>query len=465
MTKDFFQSSPENTMRKQGEVTEPKPDKEKIVDAQIERLLIQYGEKINEGNNGVIYLIEIPKEEEEREEFSAVLDGLEVEDTNEKVFKLLKFYRPGTAEKEYKMQKMAYETLQAANFDGEIAQTPKVSMFRDLDLSQEAVDKLTSRGMAGLTEKVEMIVMDFVPGEDLATLLYKEVVRTHPKLVHLASKVDELSFDDLQEEVSLALNFKAPGGKARDEGERNFEAEKVANDNAKELMRYLKRNKFNLDPTVGKQIKNVLKVLHDNGIAHRDCHSRNFMLSTQEINKEQVITVHLIDFGAATTFQGQLTDDVYKHEDGMGRYVQDEQTLKLLEPLMEDASETEKNWREQYQLKLERLEEYLEPRKEWENLFDMIPEKGSVDYQKIFNYIMPTFPGSEEQRVMVMAVLMKQLIEDEEAALEEKGKDVEGGMKEFKDEIIQFLNKQIVDTKKYSMFVVNKLKDLLKYFS
>ncbi|KPJ85348.1 hypothetical protein AMJ57_03410 [Parcubacteria bacterium SG8_24] len=257
---------------------EEREEIERLREALIEEMILEHAEKVNEGNNGVIYQIgseEMPVEFVER----ARELGIELGEGG--ALKILKVYYPGKGAREFEMQQRAYEIAAAKKDDPEYAQVPKPIHFQDIEADEEtlAAIRRVSRDFRS-TKRIEVLIMDFVPGKDLATAFYAEVVRHHPKTRHLAEQVDTMSVDDLHLEASLALGFERPGGKARDEGARQYEETKVLSGNHEKLISFLEnRTDVQIDPTIVRQFKNTIDLFHRQGFTIRDGHRRNFMIS------------------------------------------------------------------------------------------------------------------------------------------------------------------------------------------
>ncbi len=293
---------------------------EKFIDASLEELCERYLSKFNEGNNGMILKMRVEDMPPD------LVDGLKkngIELGDEKVAKILKIYSGGKGRHEFEMQKKAHELVEAQPDKEKYARIPKPYFYRDIAVGPEAQEKLkgmTDKGYG--SDRVEMFMMDFVPGDDVATVLYKEVAKRHDKTVDIAPRVDELGFPELQDRVFQALNFSVPGGKSRDAGAREFEMRKVFAENAEKLDAYLERRGFRIDPAVVAQMENTMNLFHRNGLAFRDGHQRNFMISGDYAaapagaTKERPPQVYVIDFGAATELEGRRLDEVFREVDG-----------------------------------------------------------------------------------------------------------------------------------------------------
>src|SRR5687768_2104984 len=302
------------------ETAENREAVEKFIDAALEELCERHLSKFNEGNNGIILKL---KMEDIPSKLLADLKEAGIELGDHKVAKILKIYSGGEGRQEFQLQKKAHELVDSQPDKEKYAQVPRPYFYRDFPVGDAAKESLK-----GLTEKayganrVEMFMMDYVPGDDVATVLHKEVARRHPKTVDIADHVDEMRFDDLQDRIQQALGFARPGGKSRDDGIRDAEMRKVNNENAKKIDTFLEQRGFHIDPTVVSQIENTMALFHKNGLAFRDGHQRNFMISgdyaaaAPGTERQKPPQVFVIDFGAATEIGGRRLDDVFHEVDG-----------------------------------------------------------------------------------------------------------------------------------------------------
>lgn len=302
------------------ETAENREAVEKFIDAALEELCERHLSKFNEGNNGIILKLRM---EDIPPKLLSDLKEAGIELGDQKVAKILKIYSGGKGRQEFEMQKKAHELVDRQPDKEKYAQVPRPYFYRDFavgDAAKESIKGMTEKPYGA--DRVEMFMMDFVPGDDVAAILHKEVARRHPKTVDIADHVDEMRFDDLQDRVQQALGFARPGGKSRDDGIRDAENRKVNNENAKKIDTFLDQRGFHIDPAVVSQIENTMALFHKNGLAFRDGHQRNFMISgdyaaaVPGAERQGPPQVFVIDFGAATELGGRRLDDVFHEVDG-----------------------------------------------------------------------------------------------------------------------------------------------------
>lgn len=309
-----------------------RPRTERFIDASFLEMLKHRTRKINEGQNGVIFRLNMGSlSTADHEHFKKA--GLDFEGDN--VAKILKLNTGGQGKQEFAMQKQVHELLANQADPTMYAQIPEAKFYRSLPLTTDSKEYLALYGVkAG--QECEVIVMDEVKGDDVATALYKEVLRRHPQAVHLASYADEMDFIDLQSHVAQVLAFAAPSGKSRDEQERQFEERKVFALNSEKVFRYLAQSGFKINPKIVEKMERTMDLLHDNGLIHRDAHHRNFMVTgSLGLPKagEPEPEVYLIDFGTTVAFEGAFSDELYSVQtgaDGIKNYLNDKAVPKDL---------------------------------------------------------------------------------------------------------------------------------------
>lgn len=329
---------------------EPKSDAERVeafVEARILELLEQYAEKTNEGTNGFIMRLRIEavpssirKELRQR--------GFNFPEEDEAV-KILKINSPGEGSREAKMQKLACDIVEThGNDPTKYAQVPKVYFMKELPITSSSKEKFAEQGVRLSGDSAEVIGMEFIEGDDLATALYREALRLKAKelgggedVLGLSYSIDRLQIQELQEAIIQQFDFRRPGGKGATEAERAHEQQKLQKENTAKLIGYLRRSHFVLDLRILSQIKNTLEIFHENGFAHRDAHHRNFMVKgslTARPNSPPPRTF-IVDFGTAETFKGsyasaqrELFHDVATPR-GRMNFVDDLEILHQLEEL------------------------------------------------------------------------------------------------------------------------------------
>jgi serine/threonine protein kinase len=299
---------------------------EQLIDHALEDLIIGHSRKVNEGNNGVIFHLDLRGIEPAS---LAELKRQGIELGEEQAVKVLKVYFGGNGKLEFNLQSRAYRLLEGQ--EG-VARIPRPILYRDIQLTTEGKKELRTRGVR--TEKrVEILLMEFVPGIDLATLLYREALRRrYPELYPTLEDTTSLPLSTLMMDVASALGLERPGGKGATETERAFERRKVEMANAKKLFDFLRQKGFVLPARIVQLLERTVACLHEDGMIHRDMHERNIMLTHP--SDLQNSDVYLVDFGSARSFSGPYRgqeQSLYEDPEAGVVYVQDEMALRLLE--------------------------------------------------------------------------------------------------------------------------------------
>lgn len=180
-----------------------------------------------------------------------------------------------------------------------LAHVPRGHASYDLEISDEFRDFLNENGAALVNGRVGVVIMDYIEGADLATLLYREALRrTYDEGDPYApEELEHLSFNELHRITANKLNFSTPGGRSRDENERGFEDEKVKAENAEKLFTTLEESGFVLPSAVLDQIRNTIDAFHRNNLYHNDLHERQIILKDGDLETPRAF---IIDYGTAS---------------------------------------------------------------------------------------------------------------------------------------------------------------------
>lgn len=311
---------------------------EMVIEAAINEILEYRAKRINEGRNGIIFRLEGVAEE-----VSQKLAGAGYSVSNEQIAKILKISKKGAGEHEYRMQQKALNIVASQEGAEGFAKVPMLHGYCELPITEEVKSKLETFGFDSSNKRADIIFMDYIDGEDIATGLYREVIKRHPRTVHLKDVAHQLDFDELQKEVSHALAFTVPGGKARDENERMIEHYRIMQMNMERLVTFLKRSGFQLNPSIPKQIATTIDLFHKNGLCLRDAHHRNFLvtgdLEAGKNGEERPCQVYTIDFGSAVEFDGRYSEDAYIDEVSGARFPNDETIVAQLKQFITESSD------------------------------------------------------------------------------------------------------------------------------
>lgn len=263
---------------------------DQVIESLLELSLI-YGAKRNEGTKGVILEINIDELPEDiKEKF---LDCYEADDQlGERVLaaKVIKVASSHGGLHEARMQTRAYDLVSQADESEHLAKIPMLRGYSEIEVKSEMVRAHLEHSGVKAGEKVEVLLMDFIPGEDLATHIFRRVLKTEEYYREMADRYD---FDELQSHVANKLGYERP--RAGDPGT-NFE-KKVYNANESKLFEFMRRNGIMIDREIIDRSLATLEKLRENGIYHNDIHPRNIMIETDEQGK--IVDVYVIDFATA----------------------------------------------------------------------------------------------------------------------------------------------------------------------
>lgn len=358
--------SPENIYfnhhRKAQPVESGPEDTLEIEDAMLE-FLISQSYYINAGNNGVIHAVSgehIPSLIKESEELG--------KDRKTLALKMLKIYEAGVGEAEFAMQKKAYDLIMQQEDRHGYAQIPKPIFCKSVRIASETVrQQLKGEGIAS-PEKVSLICMDYIDGEDFAMHLYKKIIMRAEKIS--AQDLAHMSFVELQSRVAHILDFHVAKQRNNPAAE-----EMVARDNAKKIIPFLKRSQnqsTSLRPEFVEKIRKTINVLHKNGIHHRDLHERNIMLpynaQTGLCDEEYP---YIIDFGASIEVGADVSaEDIYTQDEH--RLVDDLMVVTAYKDLTLSKTDEKKKRIATIEDTCNRIQKRLEKQEAWKSFTEKV---------------------------------------------------------------------------------------------
>ena len=235
------------------------------------------------------------------------LDALKIESSgDDQAIKLFKLYSPRMGAWEYKMHQQAYEAVQnipvgeRENF----ASVPKLSSMHGVQLEETVKQELEKRFSAFITgNETQLIAMEYVDGEDLATIFYKWILEKQN--LFSAEETDKMHFGRLYEEVAACLRFETlPDGVIDDPRALELAEWKNTANNTAKLYDFLRKHHFPLPPQAAAQVENTLKIFHKAHITHGDAFERNVMITggMKALRKNKNLDgqrPYIIDFGEA----------------------------------------------------------------------------------------------------------------------------------------------------------------------
>ncbi len=336
---------------------------EKMLEQILDRVILEDYERIDEGENGIIGIVNLEKlkndfneqintdlerdlEPEQIDEFFNRSLGISSESTETRMaLKMLKIYSEEAGEKEVKMQKIAHNIVQKEkekNPNKSYADIPQIHLHSSVNIDPDSnIAKKLEKDHVKIEEgKAYIVAMDYVPGADFMTYVYRKVL--------IASNISEdicenMSLGELETRISdlrIIRDFSIPQIK---EGEDlRLKRYEVNHQNIKKCLAYLSKEKgFNINKEIPEQLRNTLNALHYNGIAHLDLHPRNVIISGGK-------DIFVIDFGMSQEFRitdnnpQQSLEGVYSEKSkDRERFVRDDVILALIEKGSVTKSEKE----------------------------------------------------------------------------------------------------------------------------
>lgn len=266
---------------------------------------LAYGQRLNEGMNGVIVRVQL-QDFPEKDRAVALRSGMFGEFADDAAVKVLKIYREEAAKIEYRHQFLVREALtRAANRGEMVASVPEPHMVHTMTLPngalRDAYRSLTK--IPTLEDRVSCISMEFIPGEDLGTYVWRQygqaLVRRAMRLdMERVTGIDERFLadlerpstyhlvrnmvDDLQRRIGvlsemrhLLLESVPP---ARNDAEQ-IKVRQASDRNVKRMTQLLQLDGFRIDPKLYTTIEATIDACRRAQIVLLDCHERNIMLT------------------------------------------------------------------------------------------------------------------------------------------------------------------------------------------
>lgn len=264
-------------------------------------MAILYGQMHNEGQNAVIFRIEVGKLPQEALKKIFTDNDKEIP-TGRLATKIIKVYTTRAAANEAKNHQRVYDLLED-NFEEGMARIPEPHVHAEIDIRTETMKaKLEEVGVQVKSGKVGVMMMDYIKGIDLITHVYREILKklpqdqfklTYPDAREIKEKLledpDSIDFAKLEEAImfALAIEGSEPGEKDEDVLRRDLSNRTKVFDAFQDLG-------LTIDPEILERARKTISLLNKNNIYHNDLHERNIMVEFDEDG--EVVNVYLIDF-------------------------------------------------------------------------------------------------------------------------------------------------------------------------
>ncbi len=266
-------------MNKENPITKADAEKEKNVTKFIESV-IKDSRFADAGNEGLIYRLD---KQQLPEGFSDFLESNGIRIEGDIASKILKVYTRGQGATEFKALEKASKLLDSYSDKTGLAKVPKPIFLREIPVTQSLKESLGQKAEEIVGDKIEVILMDYIEGDDLATALYKkalEIIQGNdfdPKII------EGMDYQSLARYVQDEFTQKTHKSVQREES--------PMGDDMNWLRKFLKDNGFSPDSSIAAQIKKTVELMDKKGMSHGDIHPRNIKIHNSQ--------VYLLDFGKA----------------------------------------------------------------------------------------------------------------------------------------------------------------------
>jgi len=345
---------------------------------------VLYGQKHNEGQNAVIFRVEVSKLPPE------ALQKIFTE-KNKKIpvgglaSKVIKVYVSAVAAKEAGNHQQIFELInkEIQDSDQPMARIPEPHVNAELPIRTPSMkSKLEEAGIQIHSDKIGIMMMDYINGIDLMTHVYRQIIKNLPedqfKLNYpdvsmikkqLVDDPDSVDFAKLEEAIIFALAIQ--GGKAGEGDE-----DRIRRDlgNRKRVFDAFQSLGLTIDPEILNRVRRTVSFMNKNGIYHNDLHERNIMIETDQDG--ELVDVFLIDFDKVSGTK----DESWGGDMGVvGEYGK---LTKTKEELRQDQQDREMKGITDYVEKLKKAR-----KKQWDTFMEQIEDLIGKKYPKLMQYL------------------------------------------------------------------------------
>ncbi|MFA5155296.1 MAG: protein kinase [Patescibacteria group bacterium] len=373
---------------------EGQAENDKRLEDYLKKKILIGATKINEGHDGVIGLVNL---DSLPPEIAAVFEPANPETKdgpNQLATKVLKIYEYGAGKQEFDMHRRAYDLVRETN-SPDLIKIPQIYLYRQLDINEEDNElkkKLETDGIDTSSKKCDLMLMDFIPGDDFGSFLYKEVVKhasdrelfNDRELLDFREEIKtgkaETNLNRLTEAVDILIGveYNNPKNDAR-------EQIRIEQDNYLKIIKFLQQKGFRLSGEKFNKIKNTLNYLHKNGIYHRDLHERNIMVTYTD--NGEIEDFYLVDFGLAIDLNASQNNEAYREKDQI--YRDDDFILRVCEPLTKSPDDIKQEKKSKLLDNLEKTGQRLKKRLTVDSLWPA----DSLNLQAVADNIEKTVRG------------------------------------------------------------------------
>lgn len=312
--------SMENPFASQESVKKSNPERMEPTEEKVfSELLLKHAQKMNEGNNGVIFELQQDGMRPEVQQFLEKAGVMNV-GSERSVAKLLKLSEPGKLQREFGLQKAAHDLVHplAVSEMGMYADIPNPRYYGRLKMSSAIDQFVQSHDLRVQTPELELVVMDRVEGTDLDTIMMREFLLMNPAsdFFEKPEAIEGWSYNDLTEEaamvVGLSLDMEKPMSKFTQQEWQQYSRFREMRD------RKLDRLGFRLDARLIQAVMSSADVIDVNkNILWGDGNLRNVMIEG-DYRPHAGGKAWMIDFGGSKTSDEVEAVSKYKQNSTAG---------------------------------------------------------------------------------------------------------------------------------------------------
>jgi len=247
--------------------------------------MIQEGREIGSGKDAVVFKVDLAAlPQNERDALVEKEIIFPSDEVDAMAAKILKVCNHDLGDHEFRMQKRARDILVG---EKDVARVPDIASASGQHISEKTRDYLNRHGTL-LKDEVEILMMDFIDGQDLGSMVYDFVLR---QMGYENDYIADLTYEQKDQLVGQELGFELPNLESAHTPEEHESAKAVVFDrNENKMIKYLRRMGFRLDPKIFEKVDNAVRIFNNNGIYHNDLHRQNVMVDGDG-------EVYIIDFG------------------------------------------------------------------------------------------------------------------------------------------------------------------------
>lgn len=294
--------------------------------------LFEHAKKSNEGQEGIVFSV---KKDELPDELIDVLknEGIQIED--DLASKVLKVYEVRRGKHEFQMLEIAYQAIAELPEEEreKFAHIPRPVYFADIEVNEKMREYFSINNLT-VENRVAVIMMDFINGEDLLESILRKVLEVY--YFNEKKKIESnLSPDSIVSSEDIALPYDLDSlkdlnfaqlysltanhlgfGLFSNEDDDIQKREKMSAE-FKKLSVFLQKNNLKLNKKILNQIKLTLTLFKDKKIKHGDLvHNLRNIMVAGDIWGDQEVESFIIDFGRS--FIGNQSPDDFPALDDMG---------------------------------------------------------------------------------------------------------------------------------------------------